>query len=248
MSDQRPETNVPPAGVSGNSATIAWTGNRNSDDYDGESQRAGGERLANVTEVAGSAEAALQQIDKLIGRINSNTSATAATPAAQADEPTAHAEPGHEDEALQNYMDQFLERITGKRKPEGASPESATVTQVGPVIAPEPERAREIKKAPESIQDMSLMRELANESARQALGAHAGQRLIGGTRSMFLAALTLSLISSLLAITSLLGQMAWAWNSSALVMLLAAIVTWRFLCLRGQLQRLNNDLPAGSAL
>jgi hypothetical protein len=246
MTDPRPENNVPPAGASGSSATIAWTGNRNSDDYDGQNQPEG-EAQANVTEVAGSAEAALEHIDKLIGRINSNTSAAKVTPAEDTAEPAAHAQPGHEDEALQNYMDQFLERITGKKKPEGATPESVAVTQVGPVVAPEPEKTREIKKAPESVQDMSMMRELANESARQALGAHAGQRLVGGTRNTFLAALSLSLISSLLALTSLMGQAAWAWNSSLLVMLLAGVLTWRFLSLRGKLRRLNSDLPAGSA-
>jgi hypothetical protein len=44
-----------------------------------------------------------------------------------------------------------------------------------------------------------------------------------------------------------MGQAAWAWNTSLLIMLLAGVVTWRFLRLRGKLRRLNSDLPAGSA-
>jgi hypothetical protein len=83
--------------------------------------------------------------------------------------------------------------------------------------------------------------------ARQALGAHAGQRLISGTRNSFLGALSLSLVSSLLAVTSLMGQVGWAWNSAVLVMLLALVLTGRFLLLRGQLQKLNGCDASPSA-
>ena len=264
MTKERPEDSVPPAGVSGNSATIAWGERKN---YDAPVVA----EVADVGEVAASADAALDQIDKLIGRINSTSSVAVTAPfgvpepvavtappsvtAPLAEQvPTAPEEPvvrksgPHDDEALRDYMDQFLERVTGKKKPEPEGLGAKPATLPAPITPPEPEKPREIKRAPESVQDMSAMRQLANESARRALGAHDGQRLISGTRNSFLGALSLSLISSLLAVTSVVGQLGWAWNSAVLVMLLALVLTGRFLLLRGQLQKLNGCETAASAV
>ena len=136
-----------------------------------------------------SADAALDQIDRLIGRINSTSSIAATMPLAteqpasalpQADEnisasvtvPTAtpvHRSGPHDDEALRDYMDQFLERVTGKKKePEGPRP-GAVAAEI--VAISEPEKPREIKRGTESPQDLSMMRELANKSARRRWGA-----------------------------------------------------------------------------
>ena len=241
MTDQRPENSVSPAGVSGNSATIAWGERKNLDEPVAA-------EVAETAEVAASADAALEQIDKLIGRINSTSSVAVTSPFVASEEPAVRKSGPHDDEALPDYMDQFLERVTGKKKPEPeGSSAASSATLPAPITPPEAEKPREIKRAPESIQDMSAMRELANETARQALGADAGQRLISGTRNSFLGALSLSLVSSLLAVTSLMGQMGWAWNSAVLVMLLAMVLTGRFLLLRGQLQKLNGCEAASSA-
>jgi hypothetical protein len=274
MTNERPENSVPPAGVSGNSATIAWGERKNLDaPIDAE--------VAEVGEVAASADAALDQIDKLIGRINSTSSVAVTSPfsalepnspdepssppEALFDQPSAlpaslsvtspfaaadapvHKSGPHDDAALQDYMDQFLERVTGKKKPEPEGSAAPSPTLPAPITPREPEKPREIKRAPESLQDMSQMRALANETARQALGAHAGQRLISGTRNSFLGALSLSLVSSLLAVTSLMEQVGWAWTGAVLVMLLALVLTGRFLLLRGQLQKLNGCDTAPSA-
>src|SRR6187401_223917 len=129
--DQQPEKKSQPDGVSGSSATIAWR-----DDKSG----------INPPEDSGSsADAALDQIDRLIGRINTSsatsvavtepTSAIAAARAALAvttplQETLAVAPPptaadaectparnsAGEDEVLQDYMAQFLERVTGKKQ------------------------------------------------------------------------------------------------------------------------------------
>jgi hypothetical protein len=137
-------------------------------------------------------------------------------------------------------MDQFMERITGKKKPEGDDAAVATAAEAAvPVVPVEPDKPREIKRAPESAQDMSAMRQLANESARRALGAHDGQRLISGTRTSFLGALCLSFISSLLAAGFYAGHMPWGWTSALLLMLLAGVLTWRFHSLCRKLQRLQ---------
>ncbi len=266
--DQQPEKKSQPDGVSGSSATIAWR-----DDKSG----------INPPEDSGSsADAALDQIDRLIGRINTSsassvavtepTSAIAAARAALAvttplpisvaaplqetlavapPPTTADAEctPPHnsagEDEVLQDYMAQFLERVTGKKQgePEGSVPPAPAA---GPVDLSEIEKPREIKRAPESAQNISLMRELAKESARHALGAHDGQRLALQTRYSFLGALALFVVSSLLAASFLTGYMSWAWSCALLFMLLALVLTGNFFRLHWKLQKLNGCAGAST--
>jgi hypothetical protein len=266
--DQHPEKKSQPDGVSGSSATIAWRDDK---------------RGINPPEDAGnSADAALDQIDRLIGRINTSsassvavtepTSAIAAARAALAvtvplpisvaaplQETLAAAPPptaadaectpprnsAREDEALQDYMAQFLERVTGKKQGEPES-SAAPAPVAGPVVGVETEKSREMKRALESAQNMSLMRELAKESARHALGAHDGQRLSSHTRYSFLGALALFVVSSLLAASFLTGHMPWAWNVALLFMLPALVLTGNFFRLHWKLQKLNGCAGAST--
>ncbi len=101
-----------------------------------------------------------------------------------------------EDEAsIQQYMSQLLERVNGGT---AASP-SPAVTQPLPPVAPQtrtpaatpaqpaaaepsPPPARQPARAPESTVTLSDMRELANLSARRAVGTHECKRLIDTAR------------------------------------------------------------------
>jgi hypothetical protein len=142
-------------------------------------------------------------------------------------------------------MDQFLERVTGKKKPESELAEGQTAALAAPA-PPQSEKQREFKRAPESVQDLSQMRELANQNARHALGIHAGQRLSSASRNAFIAALALSLVSSALAATFLVARVPWAWGSAVTVMPLALFLTWRYWSLRRKLAE-PDDYPASQS-
>jgi hypothetical protein len=215
---------------------------------------------ANVT--ASAADEALQRIHSLIGKLDDEkhvaqapqapASPTPPPPPAAAASPTPSTTVRHEDEALQNYMDQFLERITGKKKE--LDPQSAAAVAIAAETAAaaaeaaaEAEKPREIKRPPESALDLSKMREVANHSARQALGLHDGRRLAGNVRQTFLIALILSLMSSLLAAVTLLVGSSWTWILALSILPLALFMTWRFRGQCRQLRQLGDDSPARAA-
>ncbi|HEX5103110.1 MAG TPA: hypothetical protein VFV87_04835, partial [Pirellulaceae bacterium] len=146
-----------------------------------------------------------------------------------------------DEEALQHYMDRFLERVTGKKKSDGETTPDPAVTVVAASAPQEPEKPREIKRPPDSVQDLSQMRALANQSAREALGIHTGRQIATSARTAGLVALFLAGFSSILAASHLAMTASWMWLGSLAIVPLTLFMTWRFFRLRGQLLRLERE-------
>jgi hypothetical protein len=144
----------------------------------------------------------------------------------QAESPADAGEP--EAESLQSHLDRFLERMTGKaRVPESQSPtlveRPAAVTQVI-------ERApREPSSAPERRDQLAALRELANQTARDAVVLHLCRMLVSRSRKILFAALGATLVSSGLAAVAIACQLPGAKHGALLTGGLAVVLScWFF--------------------
>lgn len=166
-------------------------------------------------------EAALRQTEALASLVQRELreAPSGGTPR-KAEEPS----PVHsEEESLQSYLDQFMERLTGKKNEPAPSPrpEPAETLASFPVPfqtpaedLPEP---RELARPPECREQLSAMRELANENARSAVALRVSLNLLHKTRRAFQIAAAISICSSALAVVAIV--------TSAPGMLLAAVAT-----------------------
>ncbi|MEO1496697.1 MAG: FHA domain-containing protein [Planctomycetota bacterium] len=159
----------------------------------------------------------------------------AALPPAPMPEPEAPAEAG-DDESLEDYMQRMMQRLRGEESPAAPAPQpvakpvvAARVAKAPPAPepaapAPEPvkrlENLEELKRgpAPEHGHDMGALRQLANQSARQAIDLsavnktkeHASLRLIFAIISMVGGAVVCLLSPELLDVATLTGAAAMA--------------------------------------
>ncbi len=128
-----------------------------------------------------------------------------------------------ESEDLDDYVKQFMERMTGKKE-EVILP--AQPVQLLPTAAPAD--ARQPARAPECSESLLRMRDLANASSRSAMHAHQCRQLSSDTLATFLPAAVASLASSGLAVVSAATGSAW-WQAGSVVLLVSALALgWRF--------------------
>ena len=160
-------------------------------------------------------------------------------------------------ESLETYLERFMERMTGKKaaEPPAPTPASPAATlaamaatqplprtpQVTEVIPSAP--SREPAPAPERRDQLTALRQVANQNARNAVILHDCQALVSQTRLLFLTAVAVSCLSSGLAILALAGHSAAARQSAIATCLVALVLScgfcglyWRLRGRAGQLQ------------
>ena len=135
-----------------------------------------------------------------------------------------------DEEALQTYLNQFMERMTGKKAE--PTPELASTSPwvaSAPVQPPtEKTTPREPSRPPECRDQLTAMRELANQNARGAVAEHACRDLSSKICMAFLGAATVSFISSCLAVTALRMGQPWAIGGCGATFAVALLLTCRF--------------------
>lgn len=162
------------------------------------------DRIARGESGPKSADTAIQGLEKLSAVVAKELS-----PSEKSVEP-ATAKGGSDEveaESLQSHLDRFLERMTGKsRAPEADCPtlvdeRPAAATQVIERIPREP------SAAPERRDQMAALRELANQTARDAVVLHVCRMLISRSRKILFAALAATIVSSGLAAVAIACQL-----------------------------------------
>ena len=135
-----------------------------------------------------------------------------------------------EEEALQAYLNQFMERMTGKK---AETPHNLVSTTPLPASAPvqspaETTSPREPSRPPECRDQLAAMRMLANENARDAVAEHACRDLTNKIRMAFLSAATVSVFSSCLAAIVLREGQQWAVGGAGATFAVALLLACRF--------------------
>jgi hypothetical protein len=166
-------------------------------------------------------------------------------------------------ESLETYLERFMERMTGKKAaaPPAHEPSSPAATlaamaatqplprtpQVTEVIPspPLPPPPREPAPAPERREQLTALRQVANQNARNAVILHDCQALMIQSRALLAAALGASCLSSGLAIVALVGQSSGARVAAVVTCLLGLVLSCGF-CglyrrLRGRVGELQTD-------
>lgn len=168
-------------------------------------------------------------------------------------------------ESLETYLERFMERMTGKKTssppaPEPSSPAATLaalaatqplprtpqVTEVMPPAPPAPPAPpREPAPAPERREQLTALRQVANQNARNAVILHDCQALMIQSRALLAAALGVSCLSSGLALMALVGQSSAARMAAVVTCLLALVLSCGF-CrlyrrLRGRADQLQTD-------
>ena len=158
---------------------------------------------------------ALAQLDALSSLVHREARENGDAPSEPSDGP---------EESLDDYMKQFMERMTGK-KVEVVSP--VQTVQPAPTAAP-PVEARQPARAPECSASLDRMRHLANASTRSAIQVHQCRQISSSTLAAFLQAAAASLASSGLAVMGAATGSVW-WQVGSLGLLVAALtLSWRF--------------------
>jgi hypothetical protein len=138
-----------------------------------------------------------------------------------------------DEEALQAYLNQFMERMTGKKtetRPElaltSAWPANKPIEAVQkPVETASP---REPSRPPECRDQLAAMRELANKNARDAVAEHACRDLSSKISMAFLGAAVVSVLSSCLAVLALQESQHWAVGGAGATFAVALLLACRF--------------------
>jgi hypothetical protein len=154
------------------------------------------------------------------------------------------AEPEDGDESVADYIVDLLQRISGDSSdPVPANRYAPDVAQNVPDSIPSPsgantdneatleakpaeQKRREPAVLPESLRDMSAMRDLANQSARGAIDRHDQRQLTKSTYAL------LFLASLLIVLTLILGQITWVPLALRLSGTLVGLVASLYLCTR----------------
>ena len=144
--------------------------------------------------------------------------------------PSTHAVEGSE-EALDDYMKRFMERMTGRKEEVVTAPVQSEepLQSVAPLM-----EARQPARAPENSASLLQMRELANASSRSALNIHQSRQLASSTFLTFLPAAAVSVTSTGLAILAMATGVNWLAGSVTLLVV-AMVLTWRFRIVSRQL-------------
>jgi hypothetical protein len=200
-----------------------------------------------------SAMSQLEQLSALVERaVRKSGPAAESSPAAPSSSASKDAP---EEEALETYLDRFMERLTGK-KADVAEPVAQTVPGMPaflvqpdrpaqPVAKAPPVLPREPSRPPECRETLTAMRELANHNARSAVAHHATNDLSGRVRLALAAAAGSSLISCGLASAALSFDSRGCLWGSAVAACVAAVVACRFFILCGKFQ--DDRVPSGEA-
>jgi hypothetical protein len=167
--------------------------------------------------------AALQGLEKLSATVAQELSPPAKPVGSETVE-----NPSDESESLQSHLDRFLERMTGKSRP--AESKSATeVEERTAAVTPVIERApREPAAAPERRDQMAALRELANQSARDAVVLHVCRMLVSRSRKILFAALAATLVSSAFAAGAIVFQLPGAKHGALLTGGIALVLSCWF--------------------
>jgi hypothetical protein len=165
-------------------------------------------------------------------------------------------------ESLEAYLERFMERMTGKKAaaPPAAEPSSPAATlaamaatqplprtpQVTEVMPPAPPAPpREPAPAPERREQLTALRQVANQNARNAVILHDCQALMIQSRALLAGALGVSCLSSGLAMVALVGHSSGARVAAVVTCLLGLVLSCGF-CglyrrLRGRVGELQTD-------
>jgi hypothetical protein len=203
-------------------------------------------RAAGADPPAAAALAALDRVSQLVDREISQTQ-TAPLPLPRS---TKSAAESQEEEPLEAYLEQLMQRLINNRAQttKEYSPAAPARTPSGPApSAPpaEPAPPREPTRPPECREQLSAMREVANQSARVAVDQHARRSLSDKSCSAFIAAAAASLLSCGLAAAAVACDLPWAGRAAALAGLAALALTYRFFALRRQLAKAAAAAPQG---
>ena len=103
-----------------------------------------------------------------------------------------------DEEALEQYMNSMLERLTGESKHQPVATELLEPIEADveatPVVAEAP--VREPVRPSDLKEDLSGMRELANQNVENALGVHSYGRLVQKTKSTLVAAVANAIVAT----------------------------------------------------
>lgn len=157
------------------------------------------------------ASAALTQLDALDSLVQQGTSGDA---------------PEESDESLDDYMKNFLERMTGKKAESPAPPQPVQPTPPTPptVVSTEP---RQPTRTPECPTLLRQMRALALANSRNAIDAHQNRQLSSNILETFLPAAMASVASTGLAVAGAATGSAWSQTLSAALLVVALALSWR---------------------
>jgi hypothetical protein len=172
--------------------------------------------------------------------------ARSAPAGSSASEATQQASEQADVESLESYLDRFMERMTGKKPATAALAETQPIPrtpQVTEIIPPPP--PREPAAAPERREQLTALRQVANQNARNAVILHDCQGLMVQTRALLAGACGASCLSSGLAILALVGNSSWARLSAVVTCVLAVVLSCWFFGLyrrlRGRAGQLQTD-------
>ena len=178
----------------------------------------------------------IEQLDKL-----ATTLETMGSPGRGA---SAAPQSPEDEECLESYLQRYMQQLTGKSAEKSVDKQSsqsslAVTSVVEPAAEPITTTPRLPVQAPEDRQRITEMRELANDSARRAMAESSQIQLIVRTRTTYLAAKALSLVSSTLALAYLPTRSTVALTSATAFFGIACLLAIRFLGLCRKLGRLN---------
>lgn len=177
-------------------------------------------------------------------------------PAAEAEQaetspPTTESGHEHEDESIDDYMSRLMQRVrsvTGEptgstppaprpRETPPSSPRKASPPTAKPAASEEPEPAAwSPRTAPETLENLSLLRELANTSAHTAIQQHARRRMRSALRTkLLLAIISLAIGSLLIGIWSLTETGAPAYYGGLVCLLVALLWGIQYAVLTGRM-------------
>lgn len=152
-----------------------------------------------------------------------------------------------DEECLESYLQRYMQQLTGKtvEKPVEKQPSPASLAETSvlqPMVEPAAAASQRLPvQAPEDRERITVMRELANDSARRAMAESTQIQLVVKTRTTYLAAKALSLVSCTLALAYLPTRSTVALTSATAFFGIACLLGIRFLGLCRKLRRLNED-------
>jgi hypothetical protein len=136
-----------------------------------------------------------------------------------------------EEECLESYLQRYMQQLTGKKQePAVTTPLAAAAANekaLEPEIA-EQKPQRQPAQAPEDRLRITAMRELANDSARRAMAERSNTQMIGRTRTAYLLAKVVSLMSITLGVCYFATHSIIALATATVMFGVAAVFACRF--------------------
>lgn len=149
--------------------------------------------------------------------------ATAVTPS-----PFRAATSNPDDECLDSYLQKYMQRLTGKTGVEAPAASASVPAKPEQLEPPAEEQFRPPTPAPECRDQLSAMRDVANDSARRAVNESSLIQRILATRRSYMQA-KLACLASVVAVTAYFGTHAsLALTGSLLMFALAVVLSVRF--------------------